>query len=166
MRSRRTTRRSSARPCSSPRKPRRRARGAGSSSDSLSCQLAVHILRRHAHVLFREAADTAGLTFLQERTVRDYVREHLRENIGLNDLAAAVSLSRFHFARRFKQSTGKTPHAYVLEERLARAQVLLRRTSRPLPDVAAQSGFSDQSHMNRVFGRLTGITPGQYRASR
>lgn len=142
--------------------------GAGSRLlvESLSCQLAVRILRRHAHVLFREPADSAGLTFLQERTVRDYVREHLRENIGLNDLAAAVSLSRFHFARRFKQSTGKTPHAYVLQERLARAQALLRRTSTPLPDVAAQSGFSDQSHMNRVFGRLTGITPGQYRASR
>ena len=133
--------------------------------DSLSCQLAVYILRRHAHIVFREPADTAGLTFGQERIVRDYVREHLRRNIALNDLAAAVGLSRFHFARRFKQSTGQTPHAFVMAERLARSQTLLRRTSVPLPDVAAQCGFSDQSHMNRVFAKHLGITPGQYRVS-
>jgi AraC family transcriptional regulator len=133
--------------------------------DSLSCQLAVYILRRHAHIVFREPADTAGLTFGQERIVRDYVREHLRENIALNDLAAAVGLSRFHFARRFKQSTGQTPHAFVMAERLARSRTLLRRTSVPLPDVAAQCGFSDQSHMNRVFAKHLGITPGQYRVS-
>ena len=133
--------------------------------DSLSCQLAVYILRMHAHIVFREPADTAGLTFGQERIVRDYVREHLRRNIALNDLAAAVGLSRFHFARRFKQSTGQTPHAFVMAERLARSQTLLRRTSVPLPDVAAQCGFSDQSHMNRVFAKHLGITPGQYRVS-
>jgi len=133
--------------------------------DSLSCQLAVYILRRHAHIVFREPADTAGLTFGQERIVRDYVREHLRENIALNDLAAAVGLSRFHFARRFKQSTGQTPHAFVMAERLARSRTLLRRTSVPLPDVAARCGFSDQSHMNRVFAKHLGITPGQYRVS-
>jgi len=133
--------------------------------DSLSCQLAVYILRRHAHIVFREPADTAGLTSGQERIVRDYVREHLRRNIALNDLAAAVGLSRFHFARRFKQSTGQTPHAFVMAERLARSQTLLRRTSVPLPDVAAQCGFSDQSHMNRVFAKHLGITPGQYRVS-
>jgi AraC family transcriptional regulator len=142
--------------------------GTGSSLlvESLSCQLAVYILRGHARILFREPADTAGLTFVQERAVRDYIREHLRENISLNDLAAAVGLSRFHFARRFKQSTGQTPHAFVMAQRLARSRTLLRRTGIPLPDVAAQCGFSDQSHMNRVFAKHLGITPGQYRLSR
>jgi AraC family transcriptional regulator len=82
--------------------------GAGSRLlvDSLSCQLAVHILRRHAHVQFREPDDSDGLTFRQERTVRDYVEAHLGENISLDDLAAAVALSRFHFARMFRQSVG------------------------------------------------------------
>ena len=53
-----------------------------------------------------------------------------------------------------------------MAERLARSQTLLRRTSVPLPDVAAQCGFSDQSHMNRVFAKRLGITPGQFRVSR
>ena len=141
--------------------------GAGSRLlvDSLSCQLAVHILRRHAHVLFREADDSDGLTFRQERTVRDYVEAHLGENISLDDLAASVALSRFHFARMFRQSVGASPHEFVLQQRLERARLMLSRTSAPLPDVAASCGFADQSHMNRVFRKRVGQTPGQFRAS-
>jgi AraC family transcriptional regulator len=141
--------------------------GAGSRLlvDSLSCQLAVHILRRHAHVLFREVETGEGLTFRQERTVRDYVDAHLGENISLNDLAASVALSRFHFARMFRQSVGTSPHEYVLEQRLARARTMLSRTDASLLQVAASCGFADQSHMNRVFRKRVGQTPGQYRTS-
>jgi AraC family transcriptional regulator len=141
--------------------------GAGSRLlvDSLSCQLAVHILRRHAHVLFREVDSGDGLTFRQERTVRDYVDAHLSENISLNDLAASVSLSRFHFARMFRQSVGTSPHEYVLQQRLERARAMLSRTNASLLEVAASCGFADQSHMNRVFRKRVGLTPGQYRTS-
>jgi AraC family transcriptional regulator len=141
--------------------------GAGSRLlvDSLSCQLAVQILRRHAHVLFREPDASDGLTFRQERAVRDYVAVHLGENISLDDLAGSVALSRFHFARMFRQSVGISPHEFVLQQRLARARALLSRTNAPLLDVAASCGFADQSHMNRVFRKRTGLTPGQFRAS-
>lgn len=132
--------------------------------DSLSCQLSVHILRKHAHVLFREPSGASGMSFLQGRTVRDYIHEHLNENIALDDLAAVVGLSRFYFTRRFKQSTGTTPHRYVLQQRIAKAQTMLRRTHVPLADIAYQCGFADQSHMTRVFGTRVGATPGQYRA--
>ncbi|HET6356628.1 AraC family transcriptional regulator [Streptomyces sp.] len=139
--------------------------GAGSSLlvESLSCQLAVHILRRHAHVLFRESHTHDGLTFRQERAVRDYIHEHLSENITLDDIAASVALSRYHFARRFHASTGTTPHEYVLQQRVARAQTLLIRTNYPLLDIALTCGFADQSHLNRVFKKHTGVTPGHYR---
>lgn len=139
--------------------------GAGSSLlvESLSCQLAVHILRRHAHVFFRESHTHAGLTFRQERAVRDYVHEHLGENITLDDLAASVALSRYHFARCFRASTGTTPHEYVLQQRVAKAQTLLTRTNYPLPDIAVNCGFADQSHLSRVFKKYTGVPPGHYR---
>lgn len=83
--------------------------GAGSKLliDALSCELSVHILRRHAHVLFREAEVNDGLTFLQQRIVRDYVQQHLGESISLDDLAASVALSRFHFARRFRPRSAR-----------------------------------------------------------
>ena len=132
---------------------------------SLSCQLAVHILRRHAHVLFREPDGSDGLTFRQERAVRDYVDAHLGENITLDDLAGSVALSRFHFARMFRQAMGTSPHEFVLQQRLARARALLSRTDAPLLGIAASCGFADQSHMNRVFRKRVGQTPGQFRAS-
>jgi AraC family transcriptional regulator len=139
--------------------------GAGSSLlvESLSCQLAVHILRRHADVLFRESHSHNGLTFRQERVVRDYIHEHLSENITLDDLASSVALSRYHFARRFRVSTGTTPHDYVLQQRVARAQTLLTRTNYPLLDIAVTCGFADQSHFNRVFKKHIGVPPGHYR---
>lgn len=142
--------------------------GAGSRLlvDSLACQLSVHILRRHAEVMFREPPGHDGLSSRQERLVRDYVSEHLGERIGLDDLAGSVSLSRFHFARRFRQSTGSSPHAYVLEQRVLKARTLLARTDVPLNEVAAICGFADQSHLTRVFKSRVGSTPGQYRTRR
>ena len=134
--------------------------------ESLACQLGVYILRKHVHVLFREPDGTAGLSSAQERAVRDYVHEHLQDNLSVGDLADFVDLSRFQFARRFKQSTGATPHAYVMDERVAKAKTLLRRTGIPLAEVAHQCGFADQSHMNRVFGGRVGTTPGQYREAK
>lgn len=139
--------------------------GAGSSLlvESLSCQLAVHILRRHAHVLFRESQANDGLSFREERAVRDYVHVHLGEAITLDDLASSVGLSRYHFARRFRVSVGTTPHEYVLQQRVARAQTLLTRTNYPLLDIALICGFADQSHFNRVFKKHVGVPPGHYR---
>ncbi|MBV9817058.1 MAG: helix-turn-helix transcriptional regulator [Solirubrobacterales bacterium] len=133
--------------------------------DALSCQLSVQILRKHAHVLFRELAGAPGLTFVQERTLRDYLQEHLNENVGLDDLAGAVGLSRAHFARRFKQTTGTSPHRWVLHQRIARAQQMLTRSGAPLADVACRCGFADQSHMSRVFRAYLGTTPGRFRAA-
>jgi AraC family transcriptional regulator len=132
--------------------------------DSLSCQLSVHILRRHADALFRESPGVNGLSFGQERTVRDYVDQHLQKSISLEDLACTVGLSRYHFARRFRQSTGTTPHEFVLRQRVERAKTLLHRTNTPLPDIACSCGFADQSHMTREFRKRVGLTPGRYRA--
>ncbi|MGH3564367.1 MAG: helix-turn-helix domain-containing protein [Mycobacterium sp.] len=140
--------------------------GAGSRLlvDSLATELCVHILRRHANVLFREPAGHDGLTFAQQRTVRDYIAAHLDEAITLDDLAASVALSRFHFARRFRRSTGISPHDFVLRQRVEQATMMLARSGAVLPDIAARCGFADQSHMTRVFNKYVGTTPGRYRA--
>lgn len=132
--------------------------------DSLSTQLCVHILRRHAQVLFREPGGNDGLTLAQERAVRDYVHEHLHKTISLRDLADTVTLSRFHFARRFRASTGTSPHEFVLQQRVQRAKTMLTRTSTPLADVAQRCGFADQSHLTNVFKKRVGTTPGKFRS--
>jgi AraC family transcriptional regulator len=134
--------------------------------DALSSQLAVHILRRHAQVRFREGGSEGGLSFRHDRAVRDYVRAHLRETITLNDLAAEIGMSRFHFARRFRCATGITAHEFVLQARVERARIMLKRTSTPLPEIARQCGFADQSHLTREFNKRVGTTPGAYRSQK
>jgi transcriptional regulator GlxA family with amidase domain len=93
----------------------------------------------------------------------EYVRLHLSENIRLEDMAAAAGLSAFHFARMFKRSTGLAPHRYVMTMRLEKAKALLRQCQRSLTEIAAECGFWDQSHMSKVFRRLAGISPVEYR---
>lgn len=134
--------------------------------DALTSQLAVHILRRHAYVRFRESTGDGSLSFGQDRAVRDYVRHHLRETITLNDLAAEIGMSRFHFARRFRSATGTTAHEFVLHHRVQHARTMLERTSTPLSEIARECGFADQPHLTREFKKRVGITPGAYRAQR
>lgn len=133
--------------------------------DSISCQLSVHILRRYADVLFRESSGTEGLTFRQERAVREYIREHLDQKITLDDLAGSVGLSRFHFGRRFRESIGFSPYDFVIRERVELAKTMLSRTDTDVLEVVNKCGFADQSHLTRVFKKRVGLTPGQFRAA-
>ena len=142
--------------------------GAGSSLlvESLTCQLSVNILRRHADVVFREPGAPGSLTSRQEHAVRDHVHARLHGRITLDDLAAAAGLSKFHFARRFRATTGTSPHEFVVRSRVDRARRLLEHTDTPLAAVAEACGFADQSHMNRVFAKRVGATPGEVRRRR
>jgi AraC family transcriptional regulator len=133
--------------------------------DSLACELSVHILRRHARVRFRQPDGLSGLTQRQLEMLNDRIRDRLADDLSLQDLADTVGVSRYHFARMFRQTTGLSAHEYVTRRRVERAQILLHRTRIPLRDIALQCGFSDQSHMTRVFSQRVGVTPGKYRAS-
>ncbi|MGK9232580.1 AraC family transcriptional regulator [Inquilinus limosus] len=95
--------------------------------------------------------------------VRDYVDAHIAEDISLAGMAAAAGMGADSFARRFKAATGTAPYAFVLEERIRRAEALLRDTAVPLGAVAMRLGFSSQSHFTATFRRLRGVTPRAYR---
>jgi AraC-like DNA-binding protein len=144
------------------------AQGAAGSKlmvDALTPQLAVHTLRRHAHVRFRECGGDGDLTFRQEHAVRDYIQHHLGRPITLDDLAGEVGMSRLHFARRFRSTTGTTPHDFPLQQRVKRARTMLERTSTSLSEIARECGFADQSHLTREFKKRAGMTPGAYARS-
>jgi AraC family transcriptional regulator len=81
------------------------------------------------------------------------------------DLAGVVQLRVFHFMRKFRSEFGYPPHAYVMRRRIEHAKRQLARRDTPLKVVAADCGFSDQSHMTRLFRRLLGTTPAEYRNS-
>ena len=133
--------------------------------DALKAQLCIHMLRQYAKVVFRDYRNYGRLSRAQCRLVVQYIEEHLDKNISLQDLASLSQLSVFAFMRKFRADFQCAPHAYVLAQRVKRAQQQLARPDIPLKVVAANCGFSDQSHMTRVFRRMLNVTPAEYRRS-
>lgn len=95
---------------------------------------------------------------------REYLAEHFAEPVTLHDLERVANLSRFHLVRSFGVRFGLPPHAYQTQLRLAAARKWIR-AGLPLAQVAAETGFADQSHLGRHFKRTWGVTPGRYLAS-
>jgi AraC-like DNA-binding protein len=106
-----------------------------------------------------------GLSPGAMRRVREYVEVHLGETIDLSMLAGVAALSVHHFARQFKQSAGVTPHVYLTQKRVERAQKMLVQTNISLAEIAFAVGFSDQGHLARHFRHMLGITPREFRWS-
>jgi AraC family transcriptional regulator len=131
--------------------------------ESLAAVLAAHVARKYMIAKGTKAACCGGLAPHKLRCVRDHIGEHLGETIRVEQLAEAVHLSPFHFARMFKQSTGQSPHLYVLMRRIERAKELLAGTDTALVDVAADVGFRTQGHFTGVFHRYAGFTPRAFR---
>jgi AraC family transcriptional regulator len=141
------------------------AGGAGGrlAAESLANVLAVHLIR---HVLSpRQPARRRDGTLPRARlrAVFEYVEEHLEAGPTLEQLAAVAHLSPYYFARQFKRSTGLPPHQYVIARRIERAQQFLQGGDLSVGEVAARTGFSDQSQFTHHFKRLVGVTPGQFR---
>jgi AraC-like DNA-binding protein len=93
--------------------------------------------------------------------VRDLLHERFAEDVSAEDLAAAVGLSRFQLYRQFQQRYGVAPSAYLRQVRLREARRRLAAGA-AVAEVAAATGFADQSHLTRWFRRTYGITPGVY----
>lgn len=110
---------------------------------------------------FRQAK--GGLAAWQERRAKEMLLANINGSIGLEELAAECRLSRSHFARAFKISTGSSPHRWLINERLERAKSLLLRTDLALEQIAATCGFFDASHLTRVFAHATNFPPGSWR---
>ncbi len=130
----------------------------------LGMALAAHVLRTYAVFPLETAEYRGGLPRYRLRHVVDYIQANLSEDNSLQALADLARVSPFHFCRSFKQSTGLSPHRYILQLRIQEAQRLLKKTTLAISDVANRLGFSDQSHFTMVFRRLVGTTPARWRA--
>lgn len=117
-------------------------------------------------MILRHAEDRLTLRFRNvshkavERAL-EYLETHYDENPSLESLCDIANLSRFHFLRVFSLQMGLPPHAYLTQLRVRRAKELIG-AGRPLAEAALETGFTDQSHLNRHFKRIVGITPGTY----
>jgi AraC family transcriptional regulator len=99
------------------------------------------------------------------RRIQELIEAELNRQLSLDALAKESGYSRAYFLRMFRAATGLTPHQYVLERRLHRAQQLLKQKQTALADIAVACGFSSQTHMTDSFRSHLGITPGEYRRS-
>lgn len=95
----------------------------------------------------------------------DYIRTHVTKSIALEDVAREVGMSRFHFCRVFRQTTGKSPYQFVLDERLSRARAELL-AGRSVTEAAIDSGFSDLSRFAKLYARAFGERPSTARKIR
>ncbi len=138
-------------------------RGGGSSlrAQSLGIALLTHIAENG--LVAAPAEQVPSLPSPRLRSVLDFVARHLDRPLSLDRLAAVAGMDLFRFARAFKQTTGSSPHRYVLEARIAQAKVLLRDRSISITEVALRTGFATPSHFSVTFRRITSLSPRAFR---
>ncbi len=128
-------------------------------ADALGTALALHLLREYHAPAVSLAQGQAGLAAAALARVRSYVEGNLADNLSVERLANLAEVGPFDFIRRFRASTGTTPHQYVLQRRVeaARASIL---AGGKIADAAMAAGFASQSHLHGHCRRLLGVTPG------
>ena len=130
--------------------------------DHMALALKAHVMHVYGDV---NAAPVRvqGLAPWQESRAKAFLMQHLALDVSLADVARECALSRSHFSKAFKQTTGRAPHAWLMAQRIEAAQRLLRDPAPSIAQVAAACGFSDQSHLTRVFSAHTGTSPARWR---
>ena len=134
--------------------------------EQVSCSLAAHLIRDYN--VFDPVAphEAPSLSKMELMRVVDFIEQNLDRQIGLAELAGIVNVSRFHFARLFKKSTGMTAIRFVEQCRLRRAQSLIADSDISIAEIAVMTGFADQSHFTRRFHKHVGCTPAEFAQAR
>lgn len=119
----------------------------------------TQLIQRYADVRF--TGQRLGQERQAVRRARRYIEEHFAQGISLAQLADHVALSPYYLLRVFRAEVGLPPYAYLESVRIRQAQRLIE-AGKPLAEVAAEAGFSSQSHLTFRFKQIIGVTPGQY----
>ncbi len=149
-----------------------RGRGRRLLLDSLLIVFAASLLARHSTLSNRSIEGPCdpvqrrgGLAGWQLRRVIDCMHAQIGTDMPLGALASLTGLSRAHFYRAFRQSTGHSPGKFLGEMRMRHAMALLRTTVLPIDEVANALGFHHKRHFATAFTRQVGVSPRLYRAS-
>jgi AraC family transcriptional regulator len=131
--------------------------------DSVEQALAVALVNgcavRHRSI----QTHRGGLGSARLRRIKELVDAKMEDELTLCEMAQSVELSTAHFSRMFRKSTGENPHHFVLRHRVERAKEMLRAAEARVLDVAVACGFKTQQHFARVFRRMCGVSPTEYR---
>ena len=112
-----------------------------------------------------KAADSASSEGLSRETFSavQFIADHSRDSIGIDDVAKHVGYSRSYITRRFKRETGKSINDYITETKIRDAKRCLRYSDLSFGEIASYLAFSSQAYFQTVFKKETGMTPGEYR---
>lgn len=110
------------------------------------------------------AADQPHNLVLENR-IRQYISTHFTEQLTLEDIGEALSMSPYHLAHIFKDMTGMSPIHYMIRCRIGEAQNLLISTDYSATQIAAIVGYTNVNHFNAIFAKLVGLPPIRYRRS-
>jgi AraC family transcriptional regulator len=111
----------------------------------------------------RRPGDRAQLAPWQVNLAMQIMEGQIHRTLSLAEVASPLGVSVNHFIKGFVNSVGTSPYHWFIRQRIARSVELLRTKDMPLAEIAAECGFSDQSHFTRVFTRRLGMTPGKWR---
>ncbi|MEH2245674.1 AraC family transcriptional regulator [Nostoc sp.] len=132
-------------------------------AESMATALAAHFLKYYStrkHFL-QEYED--GLPKYKLKQAFEYVAAHLHQDVSLVEISEELGISQYYFCRLFKKSTGMSPHAYLIQQRVERSKQLLKQRGRTINEIAVECGFANPSHFAKCFRRYTGISPNQFR---
>jgi AraC family transcriptional regulator len=133
-------------------------------SESLANLFLLHLLRHYCTQPLTIRSYEGGFSTHTLQQVVDYIQANLDRKLTLEAIAQHFNLSVRYFCELFTQSMGMPPYQYVLQQRVERAKQLLKNKDRAIVDIALECGFANQTHLNRHFRKITGITPKTYRS--
>ncbi|WP_322084850.1 AraC family transcriptional regulator [Burkholderia sp. BCC1972] len=133
--------------------------------DHVTLAFQTHVAHQYGGVGRRRQKLHNKLEPWQVRRAKAILLEHLDGKILLADVARECGMSRGYFLRFFHQTTGLTPHRWLIMQRIERSKEYMRKPHMSLSTIALACGFSDQSHFTRTFTRVIGVNPSQWRAS-
>lgn len=132
-------------------------------AESLSLGVAMHLCRTRSARPPPADRERGRLGEWQWARVSELIACELASDLSLSTLADALGLSKPHFVRLFRNTTGTSPHRYVMQKRIERARQLIQASDASLVDIALEVGFASQSHLHRIFRKTYGVTPGDAR---
>ena len=133
--------------------------------DHVLLAVGVHVAQTYGGMRPMSRPARGGLAPWQERRAREILRANIKRGVALKEVARECGLSVGYFSHAFRRTLGVAPHKWLTEQRVVLSKEKLRDDGLSLSDVAAECGFSDQSHLTRAFRQAVGVSPGAWRRS-
>jgi AraC family transcriptional regulator len=130
-------------------------------AESLGAALVAHIFAKYSDPDRARSEDIRHATRIGRSL--EFISDHLGTDLSLGEIAAVANMSKYHFAKSFRQAMGIAPHQYLVKLRVEKARKLLAQNKMSVEEVANTVGYADRGHFAAQFRKIVGISPNRYR---